>query len=118
MAYLQAAGPNTILSSSSTGPGPWVRVHPSVRNVTFQATHTGSSVGTSVASTSFVEVSNDGVNPLNTKAATIVMGTAPLDVSPAVDGFSIDAHYEWVRGNINSISTGTIAIIASVHDRK
>lgn len=118
MAYIQCAGQNTVLASSSTGPGSWIPIHPNIRNMTFQVTHTGSSVGTSVASTSFVEFSNDGVNALATKAATIVMGASPLDVSPASDGFAVDAHYNFVRGNINSISTGSISIIATVHDLK
>ena len=110
---IQSAGPNSILSSSSTGAGSWFRVHPDIRNITFQVSHTGSSVGTSVASTVYIQVSNDGVNPLNTKAATVVMGGAGLDTSPAVDGFSLDAHYEYVRAYTNSLSTGSISVIAS-----
>lgn len=112
---IQNSGQTTILNSSSTGPGDWYQIHPGIRNITFQVTHSGSSVGTSVASTTYLQVSNDGVNPLQTKAGTVAMGTTPLDISPASDGFSLDAHYGWVRGNINSISTGRVVIVASAH---
>ncbi len=109
MAFNIQTTPQTILNSSSTGPGSWYRVHPSIRNITFQTLQTGSSVGVTVASTSYIEVSNDGTNALATKAATIAFNGG----SPQSDGFSLDAHYEYVRANINSISTGGIQVIAA-----
>lgn len=108
---IYSPGPQTLLNSSSTGPGSWFRLHPSVRNVTFQATLTGSSVGVTVGTTLYVEASNDGVNALATKLATIAFNGA----SPQSDGFTLDAHYEYVRFNTNSITTGSIVGVASGH---
>ncbi len=108
---IYSPGPQTILNSSSTGSGSWYRLHPSVRNVTFQALQPGSSVGVTVGSTIYVEVSNDGVNALATKAGTIAFNGA----SPQSDGFTMDAHFEYVRATINSVTTtsSAISVIAS-----
>lgn len=108
---IYTAGVQSMLNSSSTGPGSWYRVHPQVRNITFQATITGSSVGVTVSSTIYVEGSNDGSNAVGTKLATIALSGG----SPQSDGFTLDAHWEYVRFNTNSISTGSIAGIASPH---
>lgn len=108
---IYTAGPVTILNSSSTGPGSWYRLHPSVRNLTVQALQTGSSVGVTVGSTIYVEGSNDGVNAIATKLATIVFNGA----SPQSDGFSLDAHWEYIRLNTNSVTTGSIQGIVSGH---
>lgn len=108
---IYSPGPQTIFSSSSTGAGSWYRLHPAVRNVTFQCLQAGSSVGVTVGSTVYIEVSNDGVNALATKPATIAFNGA----SPQSDGFTMDAHYEYVRANLNSLTTGLVSIIASGH---
>lgn len=106
---IYSPGPQTIFSSSSTGAGSWYRLHPQVRNVTFQCLQAGSSVGVTVQSTTYIEVSNDGVNALATKAGTVVFN----GTSPQSDGFTLDAHYEYVRANLNGSSTGTVSVIAS-----
>lgn len=108
---IYSPGPQTILNSSSTGSGSWYRLHPNVRNVTFQALLPGSSVGVTVGSTIFIEGSNDGVNAIASKLGTIAFNGG----SPQSDGFTIDAHWEYVRATINSITTASSAasIIAS-----
>lgn len=106
---IYSPGPQTIFSSSSTGAGSWYRLHPQVRNVTFHALQVGSSVGVVVGSTIWVEVSNDGINPLATKPGTVAFNGA----SPQSDGFTMDAHYEYVRANLNASTTGLVSVIAS-----
>ena len=106
---IYSPGPQTIFSSSALGAGSWYRLHPQVRNVTFQALHTGSSVGVTVGSTIYIEVSNDGVNALATKPITVAFNAA----SPQSDGATMDAHYEYVRANLNSATTGLVSVIAS-----
>lgn len=106
---IYSPGPQTIFNSSALGGGSWYRLHPQVRNVTFQALQVGSSVGVVVGSTIYIEVSNDGINALATKAGTIAFNGA----SPQSDGFTLDAHYEYVRANLNSATTGLVSIIAS-----
>lgn len=103
MPYLQSPGVQTILASSSTGPGAWYRVHHKLGNLTFQAVHTGSSVGTTVGSTTVIEASNDGINPLATVLGTI--GLAGSDV--ASDGFTVNTNWQYVRAKINSVQAAT-----------
>src|SRR3954466_12797361 len=95
--------------SSSTGPGQWYRVHPDRRNLTFQIIHTGTSVGATVQSTTFIQVSNDGVTPLETTGGSSVdaLGVVALNGgSPQSAGFGIAANWEYIRANINALSTG------------
>lgn len=106
---IYSPGPQTILNSSSSGPGAWYRLHPNIRNVTIQALQQGSSVGVTVGSTIYVEGSNDGINPIATKLGTIAFNGA----SPQSDGFTLDAHWEYIRFNTNSLTTGTIQGIVS-----
>lgn len=106
---IYSPGPQAILSSSAAAAGNWYRLHPAVRNVTFMATQTGSSVGVAVGATVYVEASNDGINPIATTLGTITLSGA----SPQVDGFTSDAHWEYVRFNTSSLTTGTIAGVAS-----
>lgn len=117
MAYNINTTPVTILESTSTGPGEWYRVHPNRGKLTFQIIQTGTSVGATVASTVLVQASNDGVNPLLTTAGSTVDALATVVLnggSPQSAGFAIDAAWEWVRINVNSLSTGTIkAIVGS-----
>lgn len=108
--YIQSGGQTSIYSSSGTGAGTWIPVHPRIRNITLQATQLGSSVGSTVSSVINIEASNDGVNALQTKLGTITMSSLG---SPAVDGFAIDAHWNFIRVNVSSISTGSIAVVAS-----
>lgn len=118
MAFIQGAGAvpllgGTSLGTSALGPGPWVPIHSKIRNVTFQGEAIGSSIGTSISGVVRIELSNDGINPINTPAGTITFGTTPLDVSPASDGFAIDAAWNYCRGNVTALSTGKITVLAS-----
>lgn len=108
MAYLHTAGQTTIFNSSSTGPGAWVQVHPKMKTLTFQVNALGTSVGATINSTVWIEASNDGVNPLITKLGTVVFTTIR---APAVDGFTINAAWNFIRGNIQSMG----AEVASVN---
>lgn len=100
---LHGGGGQSILTSSSTATGDWYRVTPKLGKLTFQATHTGTSVGATVGSTTVIEVSNDGVNALDTVAGTISLSGD----SPKSDGFTIDGHWEYVRAKINSVAATT-----------
>lgn len=103
MPLLQSPGGQVILASSSTGAGDWYRVHPKLGKLTFQVTHTGTSVGTTIGSTTVIEASNDGVNALATVLGTIAI--AGSDVK--ADGFATDAHWEYIRAKINSVQAAT-----------
>lgn len=113
--YLQGAGQFSVFNSSSTGAGGWCGIHPNIRNVTLQTVQTGSSVGALVSSVMQVQLSNDGVNPIATLAGTITLSSA---ASPGADGFSIDAHWNFIRGNLQSAAGGPVNLIASAHDLK
>lgn len=99
-------GPNLILTSSSSGAGNWHRVHPKLGKLTFQVVHTGTSVGatgTTVGSTTVIEASNDGVNPLATVLGTVAFSGD----SPQSDGFTIDANWSYIRAKINSVAAAS-----------
>jgi hypothetical protein len=104
---IQAGGPQTILNSSSTGAGNWYRVHPQIRNITFQAVATGASA--TIGSTVLVQGSNDGINAVASTLATIALNSTSTVAS---DGFVLDAHWEYVRAQINSLTTGSLQVIA------
>ena len=102
--YIQTAGQHYLLQSTSTGAGNWVPVHPAIRNITFQAIETGSSVAAPVAGSVSIQASNDGVNPISSTLGVINFNQI---ASPASDGFSIDAHYNYVRAVLAGNTTGT-----------
>lgn len=103
MPLLQSPGGQVILASSSTGAGSWYRVHPKLGNLSFQVVHTGTSVGTTVGSTTVIEASNDGVNALGTALGTIALSGSDV----ASDGFTTNNHFEYVRAKINSVQAAT-----------
>lgn len=105
---IQAGGHQTILASSSTGPGEWYRLHPQIRNVTFQAIATGASA--TIGSTVEIHVSNDGINKVATLLGTISLNSTSTSAS---DGFTMDAHWEYVRAQVNSLTTGSMTVLAS-----
>lgn len=115
-AYIQGAGQVPIFQSTAAGAGDWYPVHPGLRNLTFQATMTGSSVGASVSGTVEIQASNDGVNPLATALGTITLSSA---ASPGSDGLAIDAHWNYVRAKLTTGSTNSsgssMAVIVSAH---
>lgn len=97
---LHSPGGQSILTSSSSGAGDWYRVNPKLGKLTFQVTHTGTSVGATVGSTTVIEVSNDGVNAVGTVAGTVAFSGD----SPQSNGFALDAHWEYVRAKIQSVA--------------
>jgi len=105
-------GTFNLLTSTSTAIGAFTRIDRSLRNFAFQVTMQGSSIGALVSGTVSIEVSEDGVNPLATKAGTITFSSV---ATPAVDGFVIDAHHEFIRANISSYSTAnsSVGVIAT-----
>lgn len=116
--YIQSGGLNYIYQSTTTGAGSWVPVHPAVRGMTLQGTFSGSSAGVLQTGTIQIQVSNDGVNPLATLAGTISVTSI---ATPAVDGFAMDAHWNFIRANQTLVSTttgSTANITVSVHDIK
>lgn len=108
--YIQGAGPTAIFASSTPSTGAFIRVHPGIRNMTVQAVLTGSSVGSTESGVVKIAASNDGVTPLATLLGTITLSSLG---SPACDGFAIDAHWEWIRAEVTSISTSTTSAINS-----
>lgn len=111
-----ASGQTLILQSSSTGPGAWIPINQHVRNVSYQCTHTGSSAGVPVSCAVNLEVSNDGVNALQTTLGNITLSSGSTTnpaASPASDGMTQDTHWSWMRANIQSISTGVVQVLAS-----
>ena len=106
--YLQAGGNQSILNSSSSGAGCGYRVQPQVRPISFPANASGG--GATIGSTIIIQGSNDGVNPIGTILGTIALNSA---TNTASDGFSIDAHWEYVRAQVNSLTTGMATVYAS-----
>lgn len=119
--YINTGGGHLIFSSTVVGAGNWVPVHPKVRGITFQATLTGSSVGAPVQGTVSIQASNDGVNPIASTLGLITFSSTGI-ASPAVDGFAIDAHYNFIRAMLGgatgtTMSSGsTMSVIASPHN--
>lgn len=118
--HIHAGGPVTILSgttiASSTNPGDWFQVHPNIRGLTFQGTLTGSSAGAAVSGNFTVQGSNDGSSPLATALGSITFTGTAASTSPASDGFSIDAHYKYIRAYMASgttQSTGTTPVVTA-----
>lgn len=113
-AYIQGAGQIPILQTTAAGAGSWFEVHPKIRNITLQLSELGSSVGAPVTGSVSVQASNDGVNPLISTLGTIAFSSV---ASPAVDGFSLDAHWNFIRGVLTTNSTqssgSTFSLIAS-----
>ena len=115
MAYnIQDAGLNQIFNSSSTGPGNWYRIHPGIDHMGIQASLVGSSVGSTVSGVVNIEVSVDGVNPLATLAGAITISSAG---SPGADGFDYAGGFQYIRANLQSISTGKMTVATSAKMR-
>lgn len=108
--YIQSGGAQTILNSSSSGPGAWFRVHPKIRNITVQAI--GIAAGASIGSTVEIHASNDGVNQVATILGNITLNSSSTSAS---DGFTIDAHWDYIRAQVNSLTTGSMQVIASAN---
>lgn len=101
---LHSPGGQTILSCTAPTTGDWFRVNPKLGKLAFQFIHTASSVGATISSSSIIQVSNDGVNPLATVAGTVGLAGDTL----LSDGFATDNHWEYVRAVVQTCS-GTSA---------
>ena len=111
-----ATGQTLVLSSSSTGAGAWIPVRPNIRNISYQATIVGSSVGAAVSGVVNLEVSNDGINAIQTILGAITLSSGSTifpAVSPAADGFTMDTHWSWVRANVQSLTGSSMQVVAS-----
>ncbi len=93
-----------LQAATAVGPGPWVRR--SRLNSAHDATVTGTGA---VTATVDIEVSLDGVNPVNTSPLTITLSGTGADT----DGDLISAPWPWVRANVTAIS-GTGAAVSSM----
>jgi hypothetical protein len=100
---------NTIImkNKTTTGAGGWVKAAADIgRGISFQAVIEGTGA---VTSTVDIEVSNDGVNAIDTVAGTISLsGTTTHN-----DGFTADAPWAYWRANITAIS-GTSAAVTVI----
>jgi hypothetical protein len=114
---LNSAGPTTIFNSTAITAGEWYRIHPRLSNLGIQVIHTGSSVGATVSSTTLIQVSNDGVQPLETTAGSTVDAAGVVALtggSPQSAGFGLAVNWGWIRAKPNSApSTGTVRVIVT-----
>lgn len=94
----------TTLLSAVTSTGAGTASSPDSHSRTFQAT--GTTSAGSGAATVKVQVSNDNSNWIDLGTITLVLGT-----SATSDGFSSDAAWKYVRGNVTAIS-GTNATVS------
>ena len=111
MPYLQTGGPTVIFTSTAgttSSAGSWYQVHPSINRLAFHVKQTTSSVGATAGSTTYIEVSNDGVTALATKGLTIGI-TATTDTVSDGGTFasSMQAQWAYIRANLNSLTTST-----------
>lgn len=98
---------NVMTGKLTTGAGAWI--YKDSPYSAFQATVTGTGA---VTATVEIEVSNDGVNIVDT-----VMGTITLSGTTShSDGFTSEAPWKYVRANVTAISgTGaTVDVTMSV----
>ena len=111
---IQDPGINQIFNSSSTGPGNWYKINPAIDHLGIQAVATGSSVGSTISAVVNIEASVDGVNPNATVAGTITLSSAG---SPGVDGFDYISGFQFIRANLQSITTGKVLVQTSARLR-
>ena len=90
---LNSAGPTTLLTSTAGSVGAtgnWYRVPPKLRALAFQVTQVTSSVGATASSTTFIQVSNDGVNPI-------------ADPEPLRNSFVRSDQYSFIRQGVPAV---------------
>lgn len=116
--HIHNAGPITIFSST-VGAGEWYAVHPSIRNLTFEARITGSSVGAAVSHEVTLEGSHNGTSTDGYVLDTLTFSSTASLTSPQVQAGSIDAHYPFVRINTGTGTTSaasqTVAVATAGH---
>ena len=111
MANNLGAGQNLILASSSTGPGNWFRRAAPDSAPSFQATLNAAAAGG--AASVNIECSNDGL-----VSCATVLGSINLAAAPSTgygDGFATLTGWEYYRASLQSISTGSVSVTASIN---
>lgn len=97
---------NIMTAKTNTGAGSfraWNNLANGSNQITFQATVSGTGA---VSATVDIEVSNDGVNVVDTVAGTIALSGTTSDS----DGITVDAPWGFWRANVTAIS-GTGAAV-------
>ncbi len=89
-----------LTNETLLGPGPWIARDDF--NSAFSATVTGTGA---VSATVDIQVSNDGVNPIDKSPLTITLSGTTLDT----DGDVISASWPWVRANVTAL-VGTVSV--------
>ena len=112
MPFAHSPGATTLLSNTAgttTVVGDWFRIHPKLGRLSFHATLLASSIGATASSSVNIEVSNDGVYPLATKALTLSLTNT--STTYASDGgvlaSTMDGTWQYVRANCASLTTST-----------
>lgn len=109
--YIQTPGPTTIFSNTiatTSLAGSWYTIHSKLRNLTFEVKQTTSSAGATASSTTYIEISNDGVTPLATKGQTIALIASTDAVADGgVLSSSMQGQWGYIRANVNSLTTST-----------
>lgn len=108
---VNSAGPTVLLQSSAGTTqtvGGWFRFAPHIANPTFQVKQTSSSVGATAGSTTYIELSNDGVTPIATKGVTVSLtGTTDVVSDGAALPSSLNGSWLYLRANLQSLTTST-----------
>jgi hypothetical protein len=91
-----------LQGATSTITGTWK--YKDAAEASYQATVTGTG---SISATVIIDVSNDGINAINTPLGTIVLSGTTTDS----DGFTSNAPWKFVRARISAIS-GTGATVS------
>lgn len=111
--FIQTGGPTLIYqntAATTSQVGSWFSVASRLRaSLSFQAVMTNSSAGATCSSTTWIEVSNDGIHPCATKALTLALTNTTTDYVSDGGAFSSSMNVAWsyVRANISSLTTST-----------
>jgi hypothetical protein len=120
MPLIQSPGPVTILTveakssnastaSSTSVAGSWYEISPRLDRLGFHVVQIPSSAGGTLNSTIYIEVSNDGLYPIATKAATFALAGSTWQSDGATLNTSMQGAWRYIRANANSVSTSTAA---------
>lgn len=103
---LLAASSNTTAGTTSSA-GSWYEISPRLDRLAFHLVQTPSSAGGTLNSTVYIEVSNDGVYPVATKAGTYALAGSTWQSDGGTLLSSMLGAWRFIRANANSISTST-----------
>lgn len=108
---IQSPGKFTIFAStagSTTTVGAWKQVHHDITRLTFAITLATASAGATAGTSGVIEVSHDGVTPLNTKGQAFQLSaTTDLVADGAVYTSSMNGAWPYLRYNMQSLSSST-----------